>query len=388
VTNFLVRISGKVLKRKDLLFSIAPAKQKSFMNRLECPGDDIDRGYCQYRCQMKLLGKSLALLYNMASIPLIVIYKKTIPRPNKEINKKVRVPAIFMYDGDNSILPLSLKDKYNVIQIRDFQRRMCLTASDKSFLKELRKRYPLSFHFYLKCMLKVAMYRYQFIRNNPEIVIVSEEYSFTSSVLTKYCESNGVKHFNVMHGEKLYYMRDSFFHFHECYVWDEHYKMLFIDLNAEPSQFIIEMSPCWMSWNQDGVEKSIDYTYYLGAEQTKTLIKIKQSLAILLHAGAKVAIRPHPIYSSVKEVQRIFDKEEGYIIETKDDVPIKNSILRTRHAVSCYSTVLIQAINNGVRAVLDDVTDRNKFERLKELGYICMKKEHSLLSGVLSGRDN
>ncbi len=385
--KLFVNIASNISKAKKLPFSISPIRQKFYINKLQA-SNDFERGYCQYRCQMALQGRLIAFFYNIVSVPLIVLYiiklinkDKKFKRPNIKSNYALK--AIFLHSGNASILPLTLKKKYNIIQIKRFQQKLILNAEDRAFIFELWRKYPLEFYFCFKSMLKVAMYRYQITLHNPDAIIVTEEYSFTSSVLTEYCNRNGIKHINVMHGEKLYYIRDSFFHFHECYIWDEHYRRIFIDLKAEPSQFIVEIPPCLEPWKSNVVNKCIDYTYYLGAEDTKELKKIKQVLSLLVNKGAIVAIRPHPIYSSLKKIHKIFDRENGFIIERNDDISIEASVLRTRYAVSCYSTVLLQAVNNGVKVVLDDVTDREKFERLKELHYICFKRDHLLLSKVL-----
>lgn len=57
-------------------------------------------------------------------------------------------------------------------------------------------------------------------------IVVHNEYSFTSSILTAYCETRNVLHINVMHGEKMYYIRDSYFRYDRCYVWDAYYRDL------------------------------------------------------------------------------------------------------------------------------------------------------------------
>ena len=84
-------------------------------------------------------------------------------------------------------------------------------------------------------MVKLAMYRYQYEVYHPKAMIVDEEYSYTSSFLTEYCHRLGVEHIDIMHGEKLYFIRDTFFCFDRCYVWDGYYRDLFCQLRAEPT---------------------------------------------------------------------------------------------------------------------------------------------------------
>lgn len=381
MTSTLITLARAFQRKKKLLFSADIEVQQKFIKKLGVPRDDIERGYFQYRCQMKLLGRSLAFLYNITSMPLMLLYKK---RAAHACTPKAEggFDAVFMYNGTDTILPQSVKENNSVRQVKDFQKKLLLTEEDIVFLKDLRKWYPFAWHFRFKCLMKVAIYSFQITSFQPKALIVSSEYSFTSSVLTAYCEYAGVRHINVMHGEKLYYMRDSFFRFHECYVWDEHYKSLFSDLKAEPTQFIIAVPPSLAPWGNTDVSKTVDYTYYLGAEQCRETFRIKRSLDLLIKYGNRVAIRPHPVYSAVDEIQSVFGGDDNYIIEDSA-LPIEISVLRTRYAVSCYSTVLVQAINNGVVAVIDDVTNKGKYEKLKRLRYICMEKEHFLLSDMV-----
>lgn len=60
-------------------------------------------------------------------------------------------------------------------------------------------------------------------------------------MLTDYFHTRGVKNINVQHGEKLMFIRDSFFHFDECYVWGDYYVKMFVRMKAEPNQFIVSV---------------------------------------------------------------------------------------------------------------------------------------------------
>ena len=224
------------------------------------------------------------------------------------------------------------------------------------------------------------MYRSLYETYQPKAIIVSEEYSYTSSFLTEYCHRLGVAHINVMHGEKLYYIRDSFFCFDRCYVWDECYRRLFCDLRTEPMQFRVELPPSMQPWDAQGVEKAVDYTYYLQAETPQMLEIIAESLQTLRKSGAKVAVRPHPLYSDKETVRRLFSDFE---IEANAEVGIETSILRTRHVIGLYSTVLYQAHINHVPVVIDDLTDPERFAQLRSLRYIMLDKPHRLLSALL-----
>lgn len=347
------------------------------MNALPEPSDDIGRAYAQYRCQMALAGRGMSLFYQLAAMVLLPVYRRRFrgaacpekPQPSE---------AIFLFEGNGGVLPDSLRGSFSQVrQVSDFQRGFLLKDGDEVLLSELRRRYPRAYYFRFKCMAKLAMYRYLYEIYQPKAMIVSEEYSYTSSFLTAYCRRLGVEHINVMHGEKLFYIRDSFFHFDRCYIWDEFYRELFISLRAEPTQFCVELPPIMRPWGIHGVEKAVDYTYYLQAESSEELHRIAQSLHALRARGCTVAVRPHPVYSDRTAVQQLFAE---FVIEKNSEVGIEISILRTRHVVSRYSTVINQAYLNHVPFVIDDITLPQQYQKLKEMRYQMLSVPHALLS--------
>lgn len=239
--------------------------------------------------------------------------------------------------------------------------------------------------FLLKILIKVRLYDYVIHCYNPCAIVVCDEYSFTSSVLTHYCNERGIEHIDCMHGEKLYYIRDSFFHYNRCYVWDYYYKELLLSLRAEPNQFIISIPPSLRFENTES-EKIYDYTYYLGGEEKEGLKRILNCLNDLNNSNNHIAIRPHPRYTNLDELQEMI---LGTTIEIEDcgAISIEESLLRTRNAISVYSTVLNQAYSNGINIVLDDISDPFKFEKLCDMQYIMLHKKHVLLSQVMGGKE-
>lgn len=372
----VIRLNGD----RNTLFDVPVARQKAFLESLPEPEDLFERAYSQYRCQMMLERPILRAGYQLAAMLLLPVYRRQLlrrPAPRKE----QPVDAVFAYDSEDTILPESLRGEFaDICQVRDFQNALFLTGEDCSFLREMARRYPTAFYFRFKCMVKLAMYRSLYETYRPKAIIVSEEYSFTSSFLSEYCHRLGMEHINVMHGDKLYYIRDSFFCFDRFYIWDECYRRLFCDLRTEPMQFRVELPPSMQSWNSQCVEKTVDYAYYLQAETPQMLEKIAESLQKFQKNGAVVAVRPHPLYSDMETVRRLFSNFE---IEANAEVGIETSILRTRHVIGLYSTVLYQAYINHVPVVIDDLTAPERFAQLKSLCYIMLDKPHGLLSALL-----
>lgn len=376
----VIRLNGD----RNTIFDVPMARQKAFLESLPEPKDLLDRSYAQYRCQMMLERPILRVMYQVAAMLLLPVYRRQLlrrPAPRKEET----ADAVFAFGGSDTILPRSLRQEFpGVRQVRDFQNALFLTGEDCSFLRELARRYPTAFYFRFKCMAKLAMYRSLYETYRPKAFIVSEEYSYTSSFLTEYCRRLGVEHINVMHGEKFYDIHDAFFCFDRCYIWDQFYRDLFCELRAEPTQFRIELPPSMQPWDAQGVEKTVDYTYYLQIETPRMLENIAESLQKLRKSGVKVAVRPHPVYSDMETVRRLFSDFE---IEEKNTVSIETSILRTRHVIGLYSTVLYQAYINHVPVVIDDLTKPERVSQLAELKYMMLSQSHTLLSEVISNID-
>ena len=371
----VIRLNG----HRNTLFDVPMARQKAFLESLPEPEDLLERSYAQYRCQMMMERPILRVMYQATSMLLLPVYRRQLLR-RPAPQKMQAADAVFAYGSEDTILPESLRGEFaHICQVQDFQNELFLTGEDCSFLRELARRYPTAFYFRFKCMAKLAMYRSLYETYRPKAILVSEEYSYTSSFLSEYCHRLGVEHINVMHGEKLYHIRDSFFCFDRCYVWDECYRRLFCDLRAEPAQFRVELPPSMQPWEKPSTPPEVDLTYYLQAEPTEQRMQIAAALHTLQARGMVIAVRPHPLHCD----DTLLEIFSGFALEMPGDCSIEQSILRTKCAVSLYSTVLLQASINGVAVVIDDLTAPERFVQLKSLRYIMLDKPHGLLSALL-----
>lgn len=378
IANKLKDLAVRLEISNDSVFGYPIEKQKQYIAHFSEPKDDIQRSYFQYKCQMKFNKPIITFVLNLASLPLLLLYLlksgSVVPKGEKQKG------SIFFSDGKpENIIPEVLRKRVGEIEVIN-EKKESLTQTDKKFIRSIWLRYPFSFQFVVKCLLKIRYYSYEIQRVHPQNIIVCNEYSFTSSVLTKYCEKNGIKHINVMHGEKIYYMRDSFFRFHECYVWDEYYKDLLQQMRAESSQFKVAVPPSLKFPEEKENCKTKHYTYYLGWESGEKLKTIVKAMEELRKNGFEVSIRPHPRYTDLNEIKSCAPEIE---IEDYKTLTIEQSLRRTENAVSVYSTVLNQAYNNGIGIVIDDISDSEKFDRLEERQYIMLSKPHKLLSELL-----
>ena len=254
-----------------------------------------------------------------------------------------------------------------------------MSFNDFGFLIRLVSRAPHHPYFILKSWMNVVLYSDMIRRHSPEVMIQFGEFSFSSSILTAYCHKHGVKHIDIMHGEKLWFIRDAFFHYDECYVWDEYYADLFRSLKAEPTQFRVAIPPSMRIDTEvyKNQEYYADYKYYLALYTEEQIKWIVQSMEFAKREGKSVKYRPHPRYSDMELLRKYVKDEE---IEMPKKVGIMDSISNLEFAVGSYTTVLSQAWFSGKGVVLDDVTFKDQFDKLEEHGYILAKKDCGRLS--------
>ena len=359
----LKKIANAVEKRNGNPFSVSVEKQARYLDSLREPKDLLDRSYLQYKCQMRLKGRLLSVLVNLASAPLLLVM--SLSRKSDEMapagscsGDKKR--AIFFDDLPTDVIPSEVTERFEVVPCPSGMQGT-LTKGDRSFFRKLIFRYPFSWHFLLKALIKLRQYRAVMNFAKPDAFIVCSEYSFASSLLTEYLHGNGIMHVNVMHGEKLFFIRDSFFQFDTCYVWDEELVKLFVDLRAAHNQFHVSV-PSALKLDVAEGEHVYDFTYYLGSESERQLHLILQNLRTLRETGAALCIRPHPRYTDAGVLSAF--EEEGIHVEDTRAISLKDSLMATKRAVSLYSTVLRQAREAGLETVVDDLSDPTKYRQL------------------------
>lgn len=360
-------------------------EQLEYLNSFPHPKDDIERSYFQYKCQNFVCdGFFISFVKNLSSFFITIYYLIKIRDcsnvENITISDNVLVGARSLFN----FLPKEYKESKNLLQ-REFMDSMSLNVTDRKFAYSLIRRYPLSWYFLLKTIVKLAYYSSLIERYNPQNILASCEYSFTSSILTYYCESRNVNHINFMHGEKIFNIREAFCRFTEFYLWDKYYMELFRSLRSLSEKYIVEIPEYFLvqqvTSTENGEKEKVDYKFYLTIEDKHSIIALKKVIFTIINMGKKVKIRPHPSQINKKMLYEFLDNR---IIEDPYTVDIISSLDTTRNVVSIGSSVLYQAYLREVPVIIDDVTNKERYKYFKENKHIMNNKKHKILSEILA----
>ena len=378
INRFLLNEQSFYQKSVGCLFERNLEKDISFFKRMR-PKDIFGRSIAQHKCQVYPFKKEV-LRFNCLSLfmmPLAILALLL----KKRVNVNDDQSNIVFYNCSN--LPGSLPEALSDKSIRSLSCSECpfyLCLGDIPFLIGFFFRSICHPFLAFRVMLKVARYRAIIDSfKKLEVIAITGEFVDTSSAMTQYCHKRGIKHFNFMQGEAFGSPRASFFHFDKCFVWDQHYVDMYTSFGATPEQFEVSLPQCLQKIENNGIEKTVDYTYYLGGDPDEELLVIRKALDKLVAKGLVCEIRPHPKWSDMEAVRKEFD---GISIQDTSKVNIDHSILQTKNAISLYSTVLLQAFYNDVHVVIDDLSSPNKYKQLESYQYIMLNKPHRLLSEI------
>lgn len=357
-----------IQKGDKSFFDIPFEDQDRFLKSLPIPKDDIERSYNQYCCQNFFLTRWKVFLLNIAAsvvfpfILFVLSFKRTI------VGKKEDIDAYGEFWGLEEIIPQELHQQYK-IDNRKWGEENSLALRDWLLIIRIIVRHPTDPYFCLKCMMKIGIYSQAIKSYTPQVIIIHNEPSFTCSVLRYFCNLRGVRLINVMHGEKLFNIRDSFIHFDEFYVWSDYYVSLLKSLGAETTQFKVAIpnSVKIDTAKYHSTDSYADYKYYLALYSETEIKSIVNSMQFVKNSGKTVKYRPHPRYSNIALLEKYVSSDE---IEYPNITSILESISNLQYAVGSYTTVLNQAYFSGKGVVCDDVTFKDQYEKLKDLKYI------------------
>lgn len=363
-------------KKVDSRFYYSREWQEDILNAIPEPKNNIERSFAQYLCQEKMMSAGKRIFVNVGGLVMLMVRIVVTPR---KLPYYEACDLVCMTDDMEKRMPQELFVEYKSVRITGGLENYLLTEKDlKWFCTRIVKQYFYRPFFCMKLFIRMTQYRYCLDRYHPKAIAVTSEFSCSSSAMTDFCHRNGVKHINYMHGEKLWYIQDSFFRYDKCYVWYEHYIKNFISLRAYPKQFIVSIPPEFTNRPDISGKPVDDYCYYLQAESRECLDRIFDEIVVLVKKGRTVRVRCHPIWTDAGYVKKKAEKS-GITVET-GELLINESILTCRHAISLFSTVLLQSHILGVPIIIDDLTDPDRFECLKKLDYIALSVSYKPLS--------
>lgn len=387
MAKYFYRLARELQKGAKDFLDIPVIQERVFLSHLPEPTLDVGRSYNQYLCQNFYRSKLYVRSLNFVSAGLFPFVLLILLLKGLWVKRqKVGFNAVCDLGGFRDVIPEELAAEFQMDYDHWFK-HSSLSWHDLPFVCSVAAFKPLSCFFGLKCMLKVSCYSDMIRRYCPQAVVTHNEYAFSSSVLTAYCQRRGVEHINVMHGEKLFRLRDTFFRFHRSYVWDEHYVKLFKEMRATENHFIL-YTPAAMCIDVDKHQSAKDYAdvkYYLQVYNKEEITAIVAAMEQLKALGYTVKYRPHPRYSDVALLKTMVDERE---VENPRKVGIATSVSNLRFAAGSFTTVLNQAYVSGKTVVMDDVTFPQRMKVLKERLYLFAepKERCCLLSEMVKGR--
>jgi len=379
-SNFNIREINLENDRKYL--NILEKKYRKKINEDNSLESYFYRSFLQYKCQAHKIPFFKELIINSISliaIPLfllISIFSSFLNRNLKvhfsDSKKTVLLGFSITYDKD--LIPKSILRNYKVISMNSKKFNFINNRTVWILFKFLIKKFTFYFYFIFKILVKISIYNYFCQKYKPITIVDNAEFSFTSSIMTAFLEKNNVSYINVMHGEKLFNIRDSFFRFSECYVWNKHYIDLFKSLYAYEKQFKIEIPPRHEKLKNNNIfhqDKKILKYYWTSEKEKDELLYIFNGLDKLRKNGFKIIIRYHPLHKEYF-FRYINSYCDNFIIEKPEYKDIYNSLLETNYVLATYSTVLSEANMLGKIPVINDYEDN--ILKLKSLDYIIVKK--------------
>lgn len=353
----------------------------AFFAKYGIPSDDLQRAYYQYTLSRKMFTFFMSIFENVFfGVGLIGLYFLIkLEKENFEGEKK---KVVYYKISDNKgILPQTIANSNDIVTVQ-LGEGISYCEEIKEFVSKCIKRKYLNPPFLFKIIFVIGNYEYIRKKYNPEEIVTSYEGSFSTAMLTNYCEKHGICHTNIMHGEKLFSPNHAYARFNKIYVWDKFYEELFSKELVSCDEYIIYNPWKLTKLPEPNIDELYDFCFYLNIESMSVHKHLGEIIERLTKKGYTICVRFHPSQYNYKTGEKIF---KCCNVENPKDVHILQSIANTKKVVSRYSTVLYQAYCMGKEIIIDDLSNKKEFEALKDLDYIMFNKPHRLLSEYIEG---
>ena len=346
-------------------------KEEVYIKKFPEPKDDVERSYFQYRCECFSLRRPIIVfLRNLVAFFLLLFYlcKRYFVR-----QADTEYDTVLIYDGTLlDAIPLVYREKMIQVKIGSVK---YLSKEDKKYIKKVWKRYPFSFFYVFKILVKLSTYCAAIQMHRPKHILCSSEASFPVSVLTKYCEEKGINHINFMHGILGYKCRLAFSRFSKEIVWDECYVKAMKRLRHGTTEYEISLPPSLSYPVRQQEEVKGQFTYYIQELNDNFMVGLTNTVDKMKKRGVQLVLRPHPRYNDEKYIKEYIPSA---CIENPQNVSIIDSLNRAETIIARRSTVLYQAHIMGKKILVDDVTSKegstNDIERYIDIWLDCSEK--------------
>lgn len=392
IKKLYVYLNHKFIYNYDRKYPSVQA-QREFLKKLPVPKDDIEASYNKFLAQLYYYYTwPIRIVFNLSGFVLwpwlLFLYRinyRKICR-DKRISSKKDDPRVIVIKGSKvdpaDIIPENLNQMGEVDYVK-LEEKCGLDNEALKIIKECVKRYI--FHpYYLAIIIRRLAETATLIKiySPNAIAVYARERDFTISVITKYCESKNIFHIGFMHGDDYYTIDKVDTRYTKYYVWDQHYIEMYCELRCPREQFVVYMPKKLSGIVEPRIEGDYEYfmTYYFSAESKKTIQGVWNAFEVFRKAGLKCKIRPHPRFSDVKYLERMF---ENYVVEKNSQTSLHDSMDNTEYIASLNSTVLSQAYYSRKKIAIDDYSDPERYQAIIDRKYIMIKKEHTLISELV-----
>ena len=368
-------------------------EQKRIIDSFPAPECDYDRTYYNFNC-VKRKGRFWVLnLIGIIGIPfmmLLYLINSIGCRPKEKadalmISSRNRIGFVYPYEDR---FPEQLKEEFPNMKTLSFRafpefKSGVIGREALSYWWGFAARHPGSGFLNFRALITIMSVNRLVREYSPRAIInYRAENNNMTNLITGFLESGGREYINFMHGEILAEYRTAFVRLSRFYIWDEGYKNTLAWSRADDSDFYVYMPSIY------NAEYNIrdDYEYYMlyifsggFSKEDRNDLEVMQLFADFQKKGLKCKVRPHPRWSDTERIRQLCE-EYGVTYDDPKSVTTKESIDSARYIAGTISTVLTEAFYAGKEVVLDDVTNEEMYEEIKDKRFILLYKEHKMLS--------
>lgn len=390
ITTSLKSVYKKI--NNKIVHNVGEAKmpyreQIEYLEKFPEPKDDFERSFFKYKCFCEYCyykHKWLLFIFNLGAMFLLPVVYFKLKKGYKENSRIEKVDAVIENIPrlrNEDTIPSELLEKYHTInEIEEIDYSESFLSEDAELIyKEVKKRYYFRFYYRMIVLQKLGQFTKYLEYYNPKaVVFYSCEREFSGPLQTLLCEKYGAEYISFMHGDYLSTLSFAFQKYSVYYIWDESYKMMFEKLKCVSPMIV------YRPGKMKGIatlidEKDCTYfaTYYFSDETKAEVTNIANIFKKFENQGLRTKVRPHPRFSDMKMIKEVFKDVE---IENPQMCNLGDSISQSLYSIGLNTTVLSEAYFSGKKVVIDDLSNREKYEWLEKRGYIAMKRPHLLLS--------